>query len=147
MNSDFFTALLALYSPLIVFLASRVPISGDKRPSWIPWTIGLFLAFLGIGAILGGIYLLSAFAGITGRMDSIADARNAMLHNRFTLLFAGGIIAPHVLSLALLATDGFSMRLVPNATARHWLYFALIYAVLAIAGRLILNGMFPRLPA
>lgn len=147
MKSVFFAPLLSLYFPLLVFLASRIPIEGDRRPSWTLWIIGLSLAGLGVGALVAGIYVLSALAGTTGRIADIVAARDAMLHSGITFVLVGYLLAPSALSLVLLAGDGYSARLVPDATVRHWIYFALIFAALAIAGGLMRPVLLSLMPA
>ena len=118
-----------LYFPLLILLASRVPLDGDGRRSWLLWGIGLVLAALGIVVLFAAIHVASSFFGTGGRMEDIVNARNAMAGSSLTLIIVAALLAPSLLSLGFQATDGLWSRLAPSSALRHWLYFGVMLAL------------------
>ena len=100
-----------LYFPLLILLASRVPLDGDARQSWLLWGVGLALAVAGIGVLFVGIYIASSFFGTGGRMEDMLNARHAMTGSTFTLFMIVSLLAPSVVALGFRATDGVWARM------------------------------------
>ncbi|WP_165784423.1 hypothetical protein [Zhengella mangrovi] len=135
---------LVVYVVLVALLASRIPLDGEKAASWVPWSLGLVLAALGVGLVSMVSGFMESMSDMrmvmadirmlaTGRIEDVRHIDDARTRQWVLTLYSIALVAaPHVLSLAFRASGTTWAGLVPSPGRRHWLLFAGTLAVLTI---------------